>query len=131
MLDSYLPNARTRSAVAVLIPVITTALAGLQDTRLAVYGPQGDELAENDDFGGTLASQVTIVATDDGSHHFVVRAYSGNDSDFAVLIADARQALRRDYKLDSGDAIVVTAEDPCDTASLDAIAAKVRAFMSD
>jgi len=44
-----------------------------------------------------------------GVHPVVVRAYSGSAADFGTLVADARETLRRDYHLDSGDAIVVTA----------------------
>jgi len=84
--------------------VICFTRTGGTPRRLSQYRPAPPLLAVCND--ETVARRLLLHF---GVHPIVVRAYTGSDSDFGVLIADAREALRRDYQLKPGDAIVVTA----------------------
>ena len=57
-----------------------TALAGLTDTVMYLYGPDGGQIATNDDFGGTYASRISHVAAVAGTYYVAVRAYGGEQT---------------------------------------------------
>ena len=53
--------------------VSTADLAAQVDTTLAILGPAGEALGENDDSGGTLASRLAFTAPSDGVSRIIVR----------------------------------------------------------
>ena len=57
-----------------------TALAGLTDTVMYLFGPAGEQLATNDDFGNTYASRIRHVAAAAGTYSLAVRAYGGEQT---------------------------------------------------
>ncbi|MBN2580931.1 MAG: S8 family serine peptidase [Pirellulales bacterium] len=60
---------------------VSTALAGLRDSVLYLYGQDGATLlAWNDDSGGTLASSLTWTATAGGQYYLKVQAYSASQT---------------------------------------------------
>jgi Ca2+-binding RTX toxin-like protein len=61
--------------------VFTTSLGTLSDTTLALFAPDGTtRLAINDDFGGTLASQIEWIAPSSGLHYLRVAPYEQTDT---------------------------------------------------
>ena len=56
--------------------VVTVGLGTLRDSVLYLYDTNGQkQLAFNDDYGGTLASQITWTAKTSGTYYLVVGAY--------------------------------------------------------
>ncbi len=67
----------------------TVALDDYMDTTLALFGPNGEIIAQNDDRGdGSLNSQIVFEILEDGPHALELDSFSGSDvGDVALSIA--------------------------------------------
>ncbi|HZG39141.1 MAG TPA: tetratricopeptide repeat protein [Nodosilinea sp.] len=61
------------------------------DPVLSLRGPDDAEIAFNDDFGGTLNSQITIELPEDGVYSVVARSFSGQGGDFDLVVRTATE----------------------------------------
>ena len=69
---------------------ITTTLGGLTDSKLYVYRADGTQLAENDNYGGSLASRVTVDASSAQTLFFKIVASGSNQTGgYQVQVEDA------------------------------------------
>lgn len=68
---------------------IQTTLLGLSDSTIALHDSDGNQLAFNDDFAGTLASQLFYDAPTDGTYYVEVRAYSDSSTGTYQLSLDS------------------------------------------
>jgi hypothetical protein len=59
------------------------------DPVLSLLGPDDTEVAFNDDFGGTLNSQIIFTLPADGTYTVVAKSFSGQGGDFDVVVRDA------------------------------------------
>jgi hypothetical protein len=59
------------------------------DPVLSLLGPDDTEVAFNDDFGGTLNSQIIFTLPTDGTYTVVAKSFSGQGGDFDVVVRDA------------------------------------------
>ncbi|GAB1641010.1 PPC domain-containing protein [Krasilnikovia sp. MM14-A1259] len=64
-----------------VITVKTATPTGSLDTVVVLYDPKGNVLAANDDFGGSLDSQLTYKVPAEGTFYAMVAAYSGLPAD--------------------------------------------------
>ena len=67
--------------------VTTADLAAKVDTTLAILGPAGEALGENDDSGGTLASRLALTPPADGVYRIIVRNI-GAAGRFTLLVRE-------------------------------------------
>lgn len=56
------------------------------DPVLHLLNAAGEEIAFNDDFGGTLNSKIVAELPEDGTYTVVARSYSGHGGDFQVMV---------------------------------------------
>jgi tetratricopeptide (TPR) repeat protein len=61
------------------------------DTMLTLLGPDDAEVAFNDDFGGTLNSQIIFKATASGSYTILTQSFDGEGGDFAIEVRPATE----------------------------------------
>jgi tetratricopeptide (TPR) repeat protein len=61
------------------------------DTVLTLLGPDGEEVAFNDDFGGTLNSQIIYSAPTAGSYTVVTKSFDGEGGDFDIEVRPATE----------------------------------------
>ena len=61
------------------------------DTVLTLLGPDGEEVAFNDDFGGTLNSQIIYSAPTAGNYTIVTQSFDGEGGDFAIEVRPATE----------------------------------------
>ncbi|MGD1940923.1 MAG: tetratricopeptide repeat protein [Leptolyngbyaceae cyanobacterium] len=59
------------------------------DTVLTLIGPDGEEVAFNDDFGSTLNSRIVYNAEAAGSYSIVAKSFDGQGGDFAIEVRAA------------------------------------------
>ncbi|MDB9524871.1 tetratricopeptide repeat protein [Oscillatoria sp. CS-180] len=59
------------------------------DTVLTLVGPTGEEVAFNDDFAGTLNSQIVYNADASGSYVVVAESFDGEGGDFDISVRPA------------------------------------------
>lgn len=64
------------------------------DPVLFLQNEAGEEIAFNDDFGGSLNSRIVIELPADGTYRVVARSYSGNGGDFNLMVR-----LATDYEV--------------------------------
>lgn len=57
------------------------------DARLTIYGPDGAQLAENDDSGGNLNPLLNLTLPDDGAYTLVVGSYNGDAGQYSLVTA--------------------------------------------
>ncbi|ASC72521.1 Tetratricopeptide repeat domain protein [Halomicronema hongdechloris C2206] len=96
------------------------------DPVLSLQAPDGEEIAYNDDYGGTLNSTIIITLPTDGSYTVVTRSFSGSGGDYSLVVRDATPfevaynqaatlAQQQDYEAAIeafGEAIAIDAEQP-------------------
>jgi tetratricopeptide (TPR) repeat protein len=61
------------------------------DTVLTLLGPDGEEVAFNDDFGGTLNSQIIFSTPESGSYTVVSESFDGAGGDFQIDVRPATE----------------------------------------
>ena len=61
------------------------------DTVLTLIGPGGEEVAFNDDFGGTLNSQIIYSPMTAGSYTIVTQSFDGEGGNFTVEVRPATE----------------------------------------
>ncbi|HEY9888774.1 MAG TPA: tetratricopeptide repeat protein [Candidatus Obscuribacterales bacterium] len=61
------------------------------DPVLSLLGPDGEEVAANDDFGGTLNSRIVYSATTAGSFTVVTKSFDGEGGDFNLSVRPATE----------------------------------------
>lgn len=61
------------------------------DTVLTLLGPDGEEVAFNDDFGGTLNSQIIYRAPEAGNYTIVTQSFDGEGGDFEIQVRPATE----------------------------------------
>ena len=59
------------------------------DTLLILLGPDGEEVAFNDDSEGSLNSRIVYTATETGQYTVVARSYAGNGGNYQIQVAPA------------------------------------------
>lgn len=59
------------------------------DTLLILLGPDGEEVAFNDDSEGSLNSRIVYAATEAGQYTVVARSYAGNGGNYQLRVAPA------------------------------------------
>ncbi|MGF1458705.1 MAG: tetratricopeptide repeat protein [Leptolyngbyaceae cyanobacterium] len=59
------------------------------DTVLTLLGPSGEEVAFNDDFGGTLNSQIVYTAAESGEYTIISKSFDGEGGDFNIQVRPA------------------------------------------
>jgi len=59
------------------------------DTVLTLVGPDGEEVAFNDDFGGTLNSRIVYTADTSGEYTILTKSYDGQGGDFNITVRPA------------------------------------------
>ncbi|MFH7244838.1 MAG: PPC domain-containing protein [Spirulina sp.] len=61
------------------------------DPVLSLQNSIGEEIAFNDDFGGSLNSRIVAELPADGTYRVVARSYSGNGGDFDLVVRFATE----------------------------------------
>lgn len=61
------------------------------DTVLTLLGPDGEEVAFNDDYGGTLNSRIVYTATDSGDYTILSKSFDGQGGDFNIEVRPATE----------------------------------------
>lgn len=61
------------------------------DTTLTLVGPDDQEIAFNDDFGGTLNSRIVATLPRSGEYRLIVRSFSGNGGNYTVTVNPATE----------------------------------------
>jgi len=61
------------------------------DTVLTLVGPDGEEVAFNDDYGGTLNSRIVYTADAGGDYTIVTKSYDGQGGDFNIEVRPATE----------------------------------------
>lgn len=61
------------------------------DTVLTLLGPEGEEVAFNDDFGGTLNSQIVYSVPTAGDYTVVTQSFDGEGGDFTIQVRPATE----------------------------------------
>lgn len=59
------------------------------DTVLTLLGPDGEEVAFNDDYGGTLNSRIIYSVPEAGTYTVLARSYAGNGGDYNLEVRPA------------------------------------------
>jgi tetratricopeptide (TPR) repeat protein len=59
------------------------------DTLLILLGPDGEEVAFNDDSEGSLNSRIVYTAQEAGQYTIVARSYAGNGGNYQLRVAPA------------------------------------------
>ncbi|MEB3289297.1 MAG: hypothetical protein VKI82_05245 [Leptolyngbya sp.] len=59
------------------------------DTVLSLQTATGEEIAFNDDFGGSLNSRIVAEIPADGTYRIVARSYAGNGGNFSLVVRSA------------------------------------------
>lgn len=59
------------------------------DTVLSLLGPDGEEVASNDDFGGTLNSRIVYSAATAGEYTVVTKSFDGQGGDYDLEVRPA------------------------------------------
>jgi tetratricopeptide (TPR) repeat protein len=59
------------------------------DTVLSLLGPDGKEVAFNDDFGSTLNSRIVYAAPQSGSYTIVAKSFDGQGGDYSLEVRPA------------------------------------------
>ncbi len=81
--DQYTFNAEADDVLAIVMD------SGEFDTVLTLLGPDGEEVAFNDDAGGTLNSRIIYAVTTPGSYTVVARSYSGAGGNYTLEVRPA------------------------------------------
>lgn len=89
------------------------------DPVLFLQTATGEEIAFNDDYGGTLNSRIVAELPADGTYRVVARSYAGNGGDFNLLV---RLATEYESALAKADAL---ADEERYREALDAYAAAI------
>ena len=63
----------------------------LPDPLLTVHGETGRQLSANDDFGGTLNSQVTMTAPETGRYFINAQSFAFNTGSYTITVTPAGQ----------------------------------------
>jgi tetratricopeptide (TPR) repeat protein len=61
------------------------------DTTLTLVGPDGQEIAFNDDFGGSLNSRIVATLPGDGEYRILVRSFAGNGGNYSITVNPATE----------------------------------------
>lgn len=61
------------------------------DTVLSLVGPDGVEVASNDDFGGTLNSRIVYSAPTSGSYTVITKSFDGQGGDYDLEVRPATE----------------------------------------
>lgn len=61
------------------------------DTVVSLVGPDGEEVAFNDDFGGTLNSRIVYTAPASGSYTIVTKSFDGQGGDYSLEVRPASE----------------------------------------
>ncbi|NJM84749.1 MAG: tetratricopeptide repeat protein [Leptolyngbyaceae cyanobacterium RM2_2_21] len=61
------------------------------DPVLALLAPNGEEIAANDDYGGTLDATIVITLPSSGTYKVLARSYSGQGGNYTVTVAPASE----------------------------------------
>ncbi|MEM6837545.1 MAG: tetratricopeptide repeat protein [Cyanobacteria bacterium P01_C01_bin.120] len=61
------------------------------DTVLTLLGPNGEEVAFNDDYGGTLNSRIVYTAADSGDYTIQSKSFDGEGGDFSIEVRPATE----------------------------------------
>lgn len=61
------------------------------DTVLTLIGPDGEEVAFNDDFGGTLNSRIVYMADTSGDYTILSKSFDGAGGDFDIQVRPATE----------------------------------------
>ncbi|MEX2599538.1 MAG: hypothetical protein WD533_07775 [Dehalococcoidia bacterium] len=69
--------------------IFDVELGTLEDSVLVLLGPAGEELVRNDDFGGTLASQIIWTVGETGTYFVEVQAYGDNAGSYELSAAES------------------------------------------
>jgi len=69
------------------------------DTVLTLLGPDGEEVAFNDDYGGTLNSRIVYSVTTPGTYTVVTKSFDGQGGDYSLQVRPAT-----DYEVAFNDA---------------------------
>lgn len=116
------------------------------DTVLSVLGPDGEEIAYNDDSGNSLNSRVIITLPTRGTYTAVARSFSGQAGDYTLSVREASEYedafSRAETALYEGDyaaaiaayneAIQLNSEDPLAFEGLaDALYAEAQSLMPE
>ncbi|MFE4107225.1 tetratricopeptide repeat protein [Almyronema epifaneia] len=59
------------------------------DPVLSLLAPNGEEIAVNDDYGGTLNSTIVITLPSSGTYRVVARSYSGQGGSYSLTVGAA------------------------------------------
>jgi serralysin len=105
----------------------------LSDTLLRLRDGSGDILRENDDFGGTLDSQINYVATQTGTFYIEADAYGGNTGSYSLTVTEqaapefATAQEMADYVLESDRGYTIS----FDTTSSNVITVNLTGLTAD
>ncbi|MEM6521885.1 MAG: tetratricopeptide repeat protein [Cyanobacteria bacterium P01_D01_bin.71] len=61
------------------------------DTVLTLLGPDGEEVAFNDDYGGTLNSRIVYTAADSGDYTIQSKSFDGEGGNFNIEVRPATE----------------------------------------
>jgi hypothetical protein len=61
------------------------------DTVLSLLGPDGEEVAFNDDFGSTLNSRIVYMAPESGNYTIVAKSFDGQGGDYSLEVRPATE----------------------------------------
>jgi len=61
------------------------------DTTLTLIGPGDQEIAFNDDFGGSLNSRIVATLPSNGEYRVIVRSFAGNGGNYTVTVNPATE----------------------------------------
>jgi tetratricopeptide (TPR) repeat protein len=61
------------------------------DTTLTLVGVNGEEVAFNDDFGGSLNSQIVTTLPSSGEYQVIVRSFAGNGGNYTITVNPATE----------------------------------------
>lgn len=83
------PEARytIQLAASQTVTITAEAISGGLDTVLGLFNAAGEEVAFNDDFGGTLNSQIGYTAREAGTYTIVISNYPGSSGEYLLTIS--------------------------------------------
>lgn len=61
------------------------------DPVLSLFDSEGNEIATNDDFGGTLNSAIILNLPADGTYTVIARSFSGRGGDYSVTVRSSNE----------------------------------------
>jgi hypothetical protein len=67
------------------------------DPVLSLFDSSGNEIATNDDFGGTLNSTIILALPADDSYTVIAQSYSGQGGDYSLMVRSSTYPYEVSY----------------------------------